>query len=126
MSAAGAIRVMLVDDQEDVRFLVRTILGGGGEMEVVAEASNGEEALARCAEAHPHVVVLDAMMPGLSGLETAAEIRHRRPEQVVVLCSASVDPAMWEKARRAGVAACVSKEDFFSLPDVVRGLVPAA
>ncbi len=75
MSAAGAIRVMLVDDQ---------------------------------------------------GLETVAELRRRHPGQAIVLCSASVDPAMWEEARRAGVSACVSKEDFFSLPDVVRGLVPAA
>ncbi len=123
MSAECAIRVMLVDDEPDVRFLAATILAGAEGVEVVAEASRGEEALELLAAADPHVVVLDSRMPGLSGLQTAAELRRRRPGQALVLCSANADPAVWEEARRAGVGACVSKEDLFSLPDVVRGLV---
>lgn len=116
------IRIMIVDDQRDVRFLIAAILEGSADLAVVAEAANGDEALARIEDTDPDVVILDAMMPGKDGLATAGEILDRRPDQPIILCSATVDPRVWERARASGVAVCLSKDEFFSIPEVARGL----
>ena len=126
MTAQRAITVMLVDDQEDVRFLLRSILASENGIDISAEASSGEEALAVLADIDPDALILDAKMPGLDGLETAARALAARPAQRVVLCSATFDPAVWDGARTAGVAACLSKDDLFGLPGVVRGVLGGA
>jgi DNA-binding NarL/FixJ family response regulator len=82
-----ATRVLLVDDVVDVRRLVRTSLRFRGGFDVVAEASNGAEAV-RLAEAlHPDIVVLDLGLPDLAGHEVLTRIREVSPRSKVVVFS---------------------------------------
>lgn len=119
--------ILIVDDDLDMRLLVRMAieLANRG-LEVVGEAADGNEALAmwRALDGPPvpDVIILDNRMPGMTGLEVAERILAERPEQLVVLYTAFPEPAVRSEAERLGVAACVSKGDHNSLPDLVRRL----
>jgi DNA-binding NarL/FixJ family response regulator len=114
---------MVVDDHADVRFLIRMIVQDAGpEVEVAGEAPGAQEALEQIDAVDPDVVVLDARMPGVDGFEAAPMILARRPGQAILLCSAVVDDAIRERAARAGIATCMSKDAFEELPRVVREL----
>lgn len=118
--------ILVVDDDADMRFLARSVLEGSG-IEVAAEAADGAEALAKLEELNPPpvptVVLLDNQMPGLSGLEVAEQILRARPEQLIVLFSAYLDPTIIADARRLGIAGCVSKNDAMDLPEILTELV---
>ena len=87
-----------------VRTGVRTFLELQQDMEVVGEASSGEHALALVAAMDTNIVLLDLVLPGLSGLETARRLRDTRPDvKVVVLTSFSGQDSVLP-AVRAGVA----------------------
>lgn len=86
---------------------------------VVGEAASGEEALACVDELDPGVVLLDQMMPGLSGLETAERILQRRPDQAIVLFSAAIDDELRDRALALGIAACLAKDRLISVPQVL-------
>jgi DNA-binding NarL/FixJ family response regulator len=115
---------MIVDDQEDIRFLLRLVFEhAANDVEVACEAATGAEALEILDTCNPGVVVLDQMMPGLSGVETAKQMLTRRPGQIVVLCSAYLNDEIAVSARRAGIAALVHKDDVRDLPAVITDLV---
>jgi DNA-binding NarL/FixJ family response regulator len=118
------IRVLVVDDHADVRFLIRTLIAEvGPPLEVCGEAADAEGALAAASRLDPDVVVLDALMPGADGFEAAGRILARRPAQRILLFSAIVDDEVRERAARAGITACLSKDDFEALPRTVLELV---
>jgi CheY-like chemotaxis protein len=102
------VRVMVVDDTDHVRRMLRNMLELDG-FEVVAEASGGEEAIARVGEADPDVVVIDYKMPDLDGLATASRIRATRTEQVIILYTAFVDADLQQQARDVGIAVVLGK-----------------
>ena len=111
------VRVLVVDDHADVRFLVRAILGDAGpDVTYVGEAAGASEALDVLERTDPDVVVLDARMPGVDGFETAALLLERRPGLPILLCSAIVDDEIRSRAQAAGIAACVSKDHFEAIP----------
>ena len=68
------MKLLIVDDEPPARERLRRLVAELDDCEVVAEASNGEEALARCSEVRPDVVLLDVRMPGLSGIQVARHI----------------------------------------------------
>ena len=74
MSAAGAVRALVVDDEPRARQFLEKLLGEHAEIEVVGTAKSGAEALARAQELEPDVVFLDIHMPDLSGLEVARHL----------------------------------------------------
>ena len=122
MAADDPIRVMVVDDQSDTRFLIGVILGDHPDLPVVAEAATAAEALERFDEAAPDVTVVDARMPVTDGFELARELLARRPDLPIVLLTSLVDEVVEEQARDAGIRAVASKGDFDALPDLVRRL----
>lgn len=121
------IPILIVDDQDDIRLLERLLIEcGNNELAVVAEASSGPDAIDRMNDSDPLVVILDEMMPGMSGLETAVLMRKRRPAQIVILCSAHVDDALVDRARAVGVRDVISKDHLRVLPDLIRRAVGMA
>jgi len=97
--------VLVVDDDEMIRRLVRAVLEAD-EFEV-AEARDGQAALALASETRPSVVVLDIMMPGLDGVEVCRRLDH---DQVrVVILTARDDPKLETEAREAGADAFMTK-----------------
>ena len=89
----------------------------------VVEAVDAEETLARWREFRPDVIVLDHRMPPTSGLELAKVILDDEPGQVIFLFTAFVDAEIRAEAAQLGIVACISKDQVFELPDLVRGHV---
>jgi YesN/AraC family two-component response regulator len=114
------MRVLIVDDEEDMRALVRATIEVANEgLSVAAEAADGETAVSIVREQRPEVVVLDQRMPGVTGLETARRILDEHPEQAIVLFSAYLDGDVVRAAQRMGVRMCLGKDDIRQLPDVL-------
>ena len=88
MKENGSIRVMLVDDHAVVRSGLAAFLMVFDDLELVAEANSGEQALRYCEEYNPDVVIMDLVMPGMDGATATRKIREQCPEiQVVALTS---------------------------------------
>jgi CheY-like chemotaxis protein len=114
------ICTMVVDDQEDVRVLLRMVIELANEgLTVSCEAASGPEALEILEDCDPCVVVLDQMMPGMNGIETARRIRTERPEQLMIMCSAYLDSSIAAGAIDAGVNAVIHKDEISSLPALI-------
>lgn len=87
------IRIIIADDHEVVRKGIREYLEDEPDMDVVAEARDGEEALARVEALHPDVVVLDIQMPNVSGVEATSRIKAHHPDvKVLILTAYDNDP----------------------------------
>ncbi len=103
------IRVLVADDQSMVRAGFRMLLSGEDDIEVVAEASNGVEAVEKAARFSPTVVLMDIRMPELDGLEATRRILATDPDaRVLVLTTFDLDEYVYE-ALRAGRAASSSR-----------------
>ena len=123
---ANRIGALIVDDQDDVRYLMRILIETENQgLHVSGEASGGHEALDMLDVLDPAVVVLDQMMPGLTGLETAAEILRRRPNQRLIMCSDYMDGHLRAEAEEIGVAVCLRKDEVSRLPRAIMELVAA-
>lgn len=105
---ATPIKVMLIDDVDHVRRMLRNMLDLDG-FTVVAEAASGAAAIAEIADADPDVVVIDYSMPDMDGIETARQIRAARPDQVMIMYTAYLQPEVEAKAREVGVALVLGK-----------------
>lgn len=104
------IRVMLVDDHAMVRKGVRLFLATQPDLEIVGEASSGEEGLALLAELVPDVVLLDLMLPGIGGVETTRQLKQVSPHTKVVILTSSEAPSTVLPAMTAGASAYVLKD----------------
>jgi len=107
----GCIRVLIVDDQALVRAGFRMILDADGDMEVVGEASNGEEAVAEALRLKPHVVLMDVRMPAVDGIEATRILLGERGSdaKVVMLTTFDMDEYVYE-ALRAGASGFLLKD----------------
>src|SRR5580704_12380964 len=81
------LRVLIVDDHEAVRKGVAGILESGGDIEVVGEGANGEEAVRDAKELNPDLIIMDFTMPVLDGLEAARRILKVSPEMPILMFS---------------------------------------
>ncbi|HZN21152.1 MAG TPA: response regulator transcription factor [Gaiellaceae bacterium] len=105
------IRVLVADDQSMVRAGFRMLLGGEDDIEVVAEASNGLEAVEKAARFDPTVVLMDIRMPELDGLEATRRILSAdKNARILVLTTFDLDEYVYE-ALRAGASGFVLKDD---------------
>lgn len=114
VSATSRTTVLVVDDDEDMRALVRLRLEMAGGIDVVAEAIDGPDALKvfRRLDAPPvpGVVVLDNRMPGMTGLDVARELLRQVPDQRIILFTAYADDDVITQADEIGVSHVVSKD----------------
>jgi DNA-binding NarL/FixJ family response regulator len=104
------IMVLLADDHALVRAGIRSLLNAMNEVEVVAEASSGEEAIALAASSRPDVALMDIAMKGITGLEAAARMRSSNPEVRVVILSMHSGEEYVLQALRAGAAGYLLKD----------------
>jgi DNA-binding NarL/FixJ family response regulator len=105
------IRVLVADDQSMVRAGFRMLLSGQQDIEVVAEASNGLEAVDKAARFHPTVVLMDIRMPELDGLEATRRILAAdETARILILTTFDLDEYVYE-ALRAGASGFVLKDE---------------
>ena len=102
-------RIVVADDHEAVRAGVRMILAREPDVEICAEAVNGEEAVAMVREFKPDLAILDVTMPVKTGLEAAKEIRRLAPSTKIIMFSMHDSAQMTEAARQVGAGAFVLK-----------------
>ena len=124
---AGAvrIRVLVADDQRAIRLICRQVISREPQMQVVGEASNGEEAVRSAGELSPDVIVLDLHMPKLSGIDAAKLIREAHPTIAIVGLSAGAHPDLTERMQQAGAFACVDKvSGIDDLPRIIAACGP--
>lgn len=107
---------MLVDDHAIVREGYRSLLEKQAGMNIVAEATSGEEAYILYKEHDPDLVIMDLSLPGQGGLATISRIRKYNPEAKVLVFSMHQNPAIALKATQAGAKAYITKS---SQPDVL-------
>lgn len=94
------IRVMLVDDHVFWRHGLRQIIDAEPDMTVVAEASNGEEAVRRVPTVNPDIILMDVMMPKMTGLEATRMIAQQDPEmRIVMLTVSDTDENLFESIK---------------------------
>jgi CheY-like chemotaxis protein len=101
--------VAIVDDNAEIRTLLRLFFEADERFEVVAEGANGEEAISVTVETDPDLLILDQEMPRLSGVEALPEIRRQAPSTAVVLYSGGADAQLAGRALAAGALAVVEK-----------------
>lgn len=106
----SVIRIVVADDQAIVRDGLVTVLRLVPGLEVVAEAADGEEAVARTAELRPDVVLMDLRMPGLDGVGATARITADFPDTAVLVLTTFADDASILRALTAGARGYLTKD----------------
>lgn len=104
------IRVLIADDHAIVRDGIKALLNLADDIEVVGEAGDGREAIARVAALEPDVVVMDIAMPGLGGLEATIEIKRTHPRTKVLVLSQYEDREYIRRFLKIGVSGYVLKK----------------
>lgn len=104
------LRVLIVDDHPLVRSGMRTLLSTAQDIEVVGEASNGEEAEIQATSLQPDVIVMDLRMPGISGVEATRRILQANPHIRILVLTLYEDDDSVFAALRAGARGYVLKD----------------
>jgi len=113
-----AVRVLLADDLSFMRMVQKEVLTEQG-YEIVGEASNGLEAVAKYQELNPDVVIMDITMPEMNGLEATRKIFSLDPDARIIICSALGQQHLIVEAINAGI------KDFIVKPFVPERLLTA-
>jgi two-component system invasion response regulator UvrY len=103
------IRVLLADDHSIVRAGLRRLVEDAGDMAVVAEASDGREAINKVQESLPDVAVIDLSMPGMDGLEVVGRLRSRHPKLPVLILTMHEEEQYVIRAIGVGAKGYVTK-----------------
>jgi DNA-binding NarL/FixJ family response regulator len=103
--------VLIVDDNDLVRRLLRSWLEQHSEWEICGEAENGKLAVEKVEELHPDIVILDLQMPVMNGLEAAREIKRLSPNTAMIIFTVHASYQLVKEARTHGVSNVISKCD---------------
>ena len=102
MSAAGAIRILTVDDHPVLREGIAAVLASEQDMILVAEASNGREAVEQFRAHHPDVTLMDVQMPEVNGIDAIVKIRKEFPDARIIVLTTYTGDAQAARAFKAG------------------------
>jgi two-component system response regulator NreC len=100
---------MLVDDHEIVRTGLRMMLEAESDLEIVAEAKSGEEALARVEECGPDLIIMDVSLPGMGGVEATRALRERYPDIPILALTIHEDERYFFQMLNAGALGYLPK-----------------
>ncbi len=103
------ITILVVDDHPMVREGLRSFLEAQEDMEVVAEAASGQEAVDHARALHPQVVLMDLVMPGMDGIAALAEVKRVAPDSEVLVLTSFADDSKVFPALRAGASGYMLK-----------------
>src|SRR5918998_3299995 len=106
----GPSRILIADDHDLVREGLRAVLSGEADLEVVGEATDGQEALQVCRSLKPDLVLMDVRMPKSDGLEATRAIKEEMPGVSVVMVTMHENPDYLLEAIRAGAAGYILKD----------------
>jgi two-component system response regulator NreC len=103
------IQILIADDHGVLRAGLRTLLNAEPNLEVIGEASDGNDVLRLASELHPDIVLLDISMPGPGGIEVTRQLKEAMPELHVLILTAHEDESMLREAVQAGAAGYIIK-----------------
>lgn len=121
---AAPLRIIVVDDHDLFRSGLRRLLDEHDDLDVVAAARRGDEAVQQAAELRPDVVVMDVNMPGMSGVEATRGVLAASPDSAVLMLTVTSDEGAVLDALLAGASGYLLKDA--TLPEIVRGIRAAA
>jgi DNA-binding NarL/FixJ family response regulator len=110
MGVSTCIRVMIVDDHYMVREGLKVFLSTSDQIEVVAEAESGVDAVARIGDVQPDVVLMDVVMPGMDGATATAQLLGLSPELKVIALTSYVDEDLVQRTLQAGAISYMLKD----------------
>jgi NarL family two-component system response regulator LiaR len=110
MPQTTPIRIMIADDHAMVRSGLRLFLSSEDDLEVVAEAGDGQEAIDLCPDARPDVILMDIVMPVLDGPAATAQIRRDFPQIQVIALTSYLQENLVQSALRAGAISYLLKD----------------
>ncbi len=107
--SACRIRVLIADDQAAVRSALKFFVLAFDDLELVGESADGEQAVQACMQAEPDVVLMDLLMPGMSGVSATRAIRQVCPRVQVVALTSLGEEELVRSALEAGAVGCLLK-----------------
>ena len=107
----GPLRILVADDNESIRTVLREILQSESGWEVCGEAKNGEEAIRQARELSPDIILMDIMMPKRDGIDATREIGRSAPDTRVLIMTLYEFPELCREARNVGALGFVRKAD---------------
>lgn len=105
------LRVLIVDDEPDVLLLLRVQMEGRPDVELLGTATDGQEAIEACRDLQPEAVVMDLLMPRMTGFDAIEVLRKDMPELGIVAHSALTSESVREQMNRLGVPLVVKSGD---------------
>ncbi|HVW89754.1 MAG TPA: response regulator transcription factor [Gaiellaceae bacterium] len=124
MTAAAPVRVVIADDQRLFAEALEAILSTDARISVVGRAADGASAVDLVRDERPDVVLMDIAMPVMDGIEAAEKIRVEAPDTRVIVLTGSEAPKDVSRARAAGAAGYVTKDQIAG--DLLRAILDAA
>jgi len=116
-------RILIVDDSPLVRQRLRDMLQQHSQWIVCGEAANGRDAVEKAQVTNPDVIVLDFLMPGMDGLQTAREIGKLLPSIPILMFTMHLSRQLVEEARNVGIRGAVAKSDASRIIEGVEALL---
>ncbi len=105
------MKILIVDDHDEVRSVLRRYIESRTTFEVVGEASDGEQAVALVEQLQPDVVIMDINMPKTDGIEATRTIKSRWPKVVILACSVAADDESIKTMIASGASGYIIKGD---------------
>jgi DNA-binding NarL/FixJ family response regulator len=103
------VRILLVEDFEPFRNLIRILLEGKPHLQIIAEVADGQEAVRQAAELKPALILLDIGLPSLNGLDVARQVRELSPDSKILFVTQESSPEFGQETLSLGASGFVTK-----------------